>query len=76
MNGLSVSELERNAQIAYRIKRLRAERGMTQEDLAQAVGVSKAKIAMIETGARTLTAPLCICMAEVLHCKAEEILGA
>ena len=73
MKGLSVMELERNAQIAFNIRKIRSERGLSQAELAKAMGVSQTLIAMIETGARTLTVPVCIDMADVLGCSVGDI---
>lgn len=73
MKALSVTELERNAQIAFNIRRLRAERGMSQAELARAVGISQTLVAMIESGARTLTLPMSFDIAEVLGCKVDEM---
>lgn len=73
MKKLSVVELDRNAQIAFNLRKLRAKRGMSQAELAQAIGVSQTLIAMIESGARTLTLPLSLDMAEVLGCKVDDM---
>lgn len=75
MKKLAVTELERNAQIAFNLRKLRAERGISQAGLAKSVGVSQTLIAMIETGARTLTLPLCIDLAEVLGCTVNDLAG-
>ena len=73
MKSLTLTELERNAQIGYHLKRLRAERGLSQADLAKAVGVSQSLLALIEAGARTLTVPLCADLAEALQCDIHEL---
>lgn len=75
MKALNTTELERNAQIAYNLKRLRAERGMSQADLAKSVGISQSLLAMMETGARVMTVPMSISLANSLGCNVSEIIG-
>ena len=66
MRSLTVAELDRNAQIAFNLRRLRAEKGVSQAELAKAIGNSQAFVAMIESGARTLSAPMCMDIAKAL----------
>lgn len=73
MKALSVLELERNAKIAFNLRKLRAEHGVSQAELARAIGVSQSLVAMVESGTRTLTVPMCVDIAEVLGCKIDEI---
>lgn len=74
MRSLTVEELNRNAQIAFNLRRLRAEKGVSQADLAKAIDNSQAFVAMIESGARTLSAPMCIDIAKALGCTVDDLL--
>ncbi len=75
LRSLTVAELDRNAQIAFNLRRLRAEKGVSQAELAKAIGNSQAFVAMIESGARTLSAPMCMDIAKALGCEVKDILG-
>ncbi|SBT95487.1 transcriptional regulator, XRE family [Streptomyces sp. DI166] len=56
-----------------RITDLRAERGWTQADLAQHVGVSRQTINAIETGRFDPSLPLAFRLAKLFDLKIEEI---
>lgn len=55
------------------LRRLREERGMTQEDLAHESGVGRVSIAMMETGKRLPTLPTIFRLADALGEKPEDI---
>lgn len=76
IKALTTEELEFNARIAYNLKRLRAERNISQAELARAVGVSQSLLAMIESGARTLTAAMGNDLAKALGCTLQDIVRA
>lgn len=59
-----------------RIKRLREQRGMTQEELADLVGVHQSKISHCETGARGISLDLAARIATALGVKVDELLPA
>jgi putative transcriptional regulator len=48
-----------------RVKLARVEAGMTQEDLAEAVGVTRQTIGLIEAGKYNPTLKLCLAIARV-----------
>lgn len=60
--------------IGENLKRIRLERGMTQEHLAAAVGVSIPMISQAERGTKTITLPLANEIATVLGCRVEDFL--
>ena len=58
-----------------RIKKLRLEHGMTQEQLAKRVNTTKANISMIESGKRNLTASTLQAFADVFNVTTDYLLG-
>lgn len=56
-----------------RLKEIRTERGMSQSDLAQTVGVSRNTISSIETGQFCPTAKLALILCIALDKKFEEL---
>lgn len=62
--------------MASTLKRLRARRGLTQEQVARQVGVSKAYITMLESGARkNPSLPILKKLAKALGVPVTELLG-
>jgi putative transcriptional regulator len=62
------------AQIIHnRVKELRSVRGWTQEQLAQAVGVSRQSINSIERDRYVPSLPLALTFAQVFGCAIDEI---
>jgi putative transcriptional regulator len=59
--------------ICNRVKQLRNERGLTQEELAHAVGVSRQSINSIERERYVPSLPLALELARVFHCATEQI---
>lgn len=60
--------------MAYRIKRLREERGMTQEELSSRARVSRAIISRLENGKDVVTTTETLKkIASALGCRVEEI---
>ena len=59
--------------IKNRIKEYRLERGLTQEDLAQAVGVSRQSINSIERDRYVPSLPLALRFARVFDCSTDEL---
>lgn len=56
-----------------RLKEIRAEKGLSQSELAQMVGVSRNSISSIETGQYNPTAKLALVLCLALDKKFEEI---
>ncbi|MBE6298254.1 MAG: helix-turn-helix transcriptional regulator [Bacteroidales bacterium] len=56
-----------------RIKVARAEQGLTQQQLAEAAGVSRQTINAIESGKFVPSTVLALKMARIFGCKVEEI---
>lgn len=54
------------SEFGKRIKELRKERDLSQEQVAQMVGVSPAKISHIETGFNGISFPLAVRVAQAL----------
>jgi transcriptional regulator with XRE-family HTH domain len=63
-----------NREIGQRLKLLRQERGLTQTDLAQLVGLSQPNLSAIERGARAATLHQVIRFARALQSTTDEIL--
>ncbi len=55
------------------IRDFRIERGLTQDDLAQAVGVSRQSINAIERGRYTPSLPLALRFAQYFRCSTDEL---
>lgn len=63
-----------NAAFSRRLKALREERGMDQQQLADAVGLSKNMIARYELGSANPSADKVVRMASVLGCTTDVLL--
>jgi putative transcriptional regulator len=59
--------------VANRVKELRTARGWTQEQLADAVGVSRQSINSIERERYVPSLPLALTFARVFRCPTDEI---
>ena len=59
-----------------RLPALRAERGWTQADLAELLGVSRQTIISIERGRYDPSLPLAFAIARVFGCRIEEVFSA
>ena len=59
--------------IQNRVKELRAERGWTQQQLADAVGVSRQSINSIERNRYVPSLPLALVFARVFSCSTDDI---
>ncbi|RDD69234.1 XRE family transcriptional regulator [Paracoccus versutus] len=62
-----------HANMGLRIKELRKDKGLTGEQLADMVGVSKGYISEIETGKKTPGAGLMMRFADALKCEVYEL---
>lgn len=60
--------------IGERLKRLRQERGLTQAELAERLGVSPSAVGMYEQGRREPDGAVLARIAAVLRCSADELL--
>ena len=67
------SELDMAEKITNRVKELRGERGWTQQQLAQAVGVSRQSVNSIERDRYVPSLPLALKFAEVFECPTDAI---
>lgn len=61
-------------QIGQRIRRFRKEKGLSQELLAEHVGISVTHMSHIETGNTKLSLPVFVRLAEVLEVPADALL--
>jgi putative transcriptional regulator len=59
--------------VQNRVRELRAAREWTQEQLAEAVGVSRQSIISIERGRYVPSLPLALLLARVFECPVEQI---
>jgi putative transcriptional regulator len=62
-----------NPGVLNRVKELRSERGWTQEQLAQAVGVSRQSINSIERDRYIPSLTLALTFAQVFKCSTDQI---
>ena len=67
------SELVMTPSVTNRVKELRTERGWTQQELAEAVGVSRQSINSIERDRYVPSLPLALAFARVFGCPTDEI---
>jgi putative transcriptional regulator len=67
------SELDMPPTVTNRVKELRSERGWTQQELAEAVGVSRQSINSIERNRYIPSLPLALDFARVFGCPTDEI---
>ena len=58
-----------------RLRYLREQRGMTQEDLGEKLGVPKQRICQLERGDKPLTLPMTAEIAKILGVKMSAITG-
>jgi transcriptional regulator with XRE-family HTH domain len=62
-------------EVGARIRALRQARGMTQIDLAEALGITQSNLSAIERGARGLTVHQVVKLAQALRATTDEILA-
>jgi putative transcriptional regulator len=67
------SKLSMAPTIRNRVRELRSARGLTQEELAQAVGVSRQSINSIERERYVPSLPLALLLARAFECTTEQI---
>jgi len=67
------STLDMAPNVGNRVRELRSERGWTQQDLADAVGVSRQSINSIECNRYVPSLPLALLFARVFKCPTDEI---
>ncbi|CAG0972955.1 partial HTH-type transcriptional regulator ImmR, partial [Gammaproteobacteria bacterium] len=61
--------------LGTRVRSLRQQRGITQVELAQALGLTQSNVSAIERGARGITIHQVVELARVLRASTDEILG-
>lgn len=69
------SKQEEPETIAQRLQRLRREKGITQAEMAELLGVSQPIVSDYERGELRLHGELIVKLAELLDCSADELLG-
>ena len=62
------------ASVGQRVKQIRLSKGISQEQLAEAVGVGVTHISHLETGAGTVSLKVFLAIVNVLNCSADELL--
>ena len=62
------------ASIGQKVKQIRLRKGVTQEQLAEAVGVGVTHISHLETGSGTVSLKVFLAIVNYLDCSADEIL--
>jgi putative transcriptional regulator len=67
------SQLDMEPTVHNRVRELRIARDLTQEQLADAVGVSRQSINSIERDRYIPSLPLALLLARVFHCPVEQI---
>ena len=71
----SASAAQADETIGQRLARARRERGMTQVELAQRLGVAQPVVSDYERGELRLHGELIVKLTQILGCSAEELLG-
>lgn len=66
--------LKKDAAIGKRIKRLRNKVGLTQEGLAEKIGVSTTHVGLVETGNRRMSLKTLQKVASVLRVKVKDLI--
>ena len=61
------------ASIGYKVKQIRQSRGVTQEQLAEAVGVGVTHISHLETGSGTVSLKVFLAIVNYLECSADTV---
>ncbi len=61
--------------IDFEIKKRREAEGLSQEELAERLGVDRTMISHIENGRKDPSVKLLIDIAEVLHCTTDELVA-
>lgn len=61
--------------IGQRISRLRKERGMTQQELAEKLGLTQTVVSDYENNVLKFNGPLLIKLARIFHISADQLLG-
>lgn len=61
------------AKVNLKMRQTRQERGLSQSDLARAVGVSRQTINMVESGEYNPTLALCLRICRALGCTLDEL---
>lgn len=59
--------------LGERLREKRLQKGLSQEDLAISVGVTKSMIGQVERGTKSLSVQLCKEIANVLNCTLEDL---
>jgi putative transcriptional regulator len=67
------SELDMDSHVKNRIKEFRGERGWTQQELAEKVGVSRQSINSIERNRYVPSLPLALTFARVFSCSTDDL---
>ena len=62
------------ASIGVKVKQSRLKQGITQEQLAEAVGVGVTHISHLETGSGTVSLKVFVAIVNYLNCSADELL--
>ncbi len=62
------------ASIGQKVKSIRLSKGVTQEQLAEAVGVGVTHISHLETGTGTVSLKVFVAIVNYLECSADELL--
>ena len=62
------------ASIGQKVKKIRLSKGVTQEELAEKVGVGVTHISHLETGSGTVSLKVFLAIVNYLDCSAEELL--
>lgn len=63
-----------HASIGQKVKSIRISKGITQEQLAEAVGVGVTHISHLETGSGTVSLKVFLAIVNYLECSADELL--
>jgi len=72
---LTVEEREETFKIANRIKDVRQQKGLSQEETSQLSGIDQTTISCIETGTLRVTLKTFIALADAFNCSVDALIG-
>lgn len=71
----TLKEKQRKAMVARRVAKVRKQKGLTQHDLAEAMGCTQGLISQYEAGQSNLSLSILIDICDVLGCSIDYLLG-
>ena len=76
LDSLKISDEERRKRFGIRVKNMRKSLGLTQEELAEKIGMSKQAVTLYETGRREAGYKNLVALSRALNVTTDWLLGA